>query len=276
MKLIIFNTLLFLSSITTSVFAKELPLYEFGVGGGVFNTPHYPGSDQRQQRELFIPIFRYRGKILKADKGGMRAEFIKTDKYLMDLSFSAAFPANSKDNKAREGMPDLDWIGEIGPRFKIHLIKDSGDSQVLDLNLQLRAVLSTDFNSITYKGNVFHPVLKFRKWNLFNKKLSLSLSYGVIWSDEKIMDYFYEVDTNYVTETRKRFNAKAGLIEQHIDLSISYKVTENLSIFSFMQNNYYSQATNKTSPLHLKDETTSYAIGVSWYLYQSDEMVIFK
>jgi outer membrane scaffolding protein for murein synthesis (MipA/OmpV family) len=250
--------------------ANGLSLYEFGVGAGTFNSPHYPGSNQRQVRYLALPMFKYRGKVLKTDKGGMRAEFLKSNWYIMDLSFSAAFPANSKDNDARKDMPDLDWIGEIGPRFKIHLLKNYNRYHNLDLNLQLRSVISTDFISTSYVGNVFHPVLSYKKRNFIFNRISFGIRFGSIWADELMMDYFYEVDPTYMTSNRKQYNAKAGLIEQHLDFSLSFNITKRLNIFSFIQNNFYAHATNKNSPLHLSEKTQTYALGISWTFFESE------
>lgn len=257
-------------------FARVLPKYEGGLFMGAFKAPHYPGADQTQQRFLGLPYMMYRGETIKVDDEGMRSEFVKKQHFKVDLSVAAAFPANSRDNKAREDMPNLDWLGEIGPRFRYFFIPYRTSLYHLELALQLRGVYSTDFRSVSHRGYVIHPILSFWKREIFFKWLTFEVRYGAIWATEKVMDYFYDVDSQYVRSGRDRYNAKAGFFEQHLDTAIEIRPYRRIRIFLGMQNNNYLGATNENSPLMKQKLTQSYAFGIMWNLYQSDEKVQYK
>ena len=103
------------------------PLYELGIAGGLGELPDYPGSDQKRIRYLVLPYFIYRGKVFRSDqKEGMRARFIRNEDIDLDMSAAGSFPASSADNDARRGMPDLDWLMELGPRLEVLLSRLNG------------------------------------------------------------------------------------------------------------------------------------------------------
>ncbi|MFC7554522.1 MipA/OmpV family protein [Pseudoroseomonas wenyumeiae] len=91
------------------------PVLEAGIGGGGGWLPDYPAAGQNHLQGLAFPYVIYRGEILRSDDRGVRSRFYSSEGIGLDLSFSGAFPSRSDDNKARRGMPDLDWQGEVGP-----------------------------------------------------------------------------------------------------------------------------------------------------------------
>ena len=104
---------------------KKKALYELGFGGAAFWGADYPASDEYRWNALAVPYFAYRGEVLRMDREeGLRALFAEEKKWEFDVSLGAAFPANSKDNEAREGMNDLSWIGEVGPQLPYYFLRD--------------------------------------------------------------------------------------------------------------------------------------------------------
>ena len=77
--------------------AEDKPLWELGAGVAAFSFPSYRGSDQTNNFLLPVPHFTYHGKILKADRQGLRASLFDSDR--VDLTISAALspPSSSKD-----------------------------------------------------------------------------------------------------------------------------------------------------------------------------------
>ena len=137
------------------------PLWEAGIFMAAFNSPEYPAAGQSQTNVILFPYFVYRGETLRIGDGSIaRAVAIDKNWYELDLSLNASFGANSNDNVARAGMPDLDFIFELGPQLKVRLAKfefaEHGKGELF-LNLQTRAVFSTDFSAIEHRGYVFQP-----------------------------------------------------------------------------------------------------------------------
>ncbi|MGQ8366550.1 MipA/OmpV family protein [Glaciecola sp. 1036] len=94
------------------------PLWEFGVAGGVGDTPNYPASSERNFIALAAPYFVYRGEILRIGDGGVRAVVVDDERWELDFSFGGAFNADSEDDSVRAGMPELDYLFEVGPLFE--------------------------------------------------------------------------------------------------------------------------------------------------------------
>jgi outer membrane scaffolding protein for murein synthesis (MipA/OmpV family) len=258
--------ILFLFLISGSVHAK-LPLYELGLAGGLAHISDYPGSNQGRTRQIVIPTFRYRGEVFRADKKGTRARFFKTEKTDVDLSFGASFPANSKDNDAREGMSDLHWIGEIGPRLNIELYKDSKNT--IELELPIRFAFSTDFNFTQHRGYRFYPQIDFRRKVSEDFKFSFSIKMN--WATEGLTDYFYEVSKEDITPDRERFNSKEGYIGSDLSHFISYSSDDIFYILGIKYSNYEGSS-NSNSPLFKSKEDTSVFFAINYFFYKSKSL----
>ena len=115
------------------------PLWEWGIGGGGAYVPDYPASDNYQLRGLGVPYFIYRGDILRVGDGGVRAMAVDDPTFELDVSLSGALNADSEDNEARRGMPDLDFLVGLGPQLRINL-NDKTARTTWDLRFQSRAV----------------------------------------------------------------------------------------------------------------------------------------
>ena len=120
--------------------ARNLPLWEAGVGAAAFSTPAYPGASDRSNRWLVVPFLLYRGKVLRADQEGVGARLLDTDKVEFDVGFAGALPAHSNDVEVRRGMPDLGTLVEFGPRVK-YKFADFGEAGRLRFDLPVRAVI---------------------------------------------------------------------------------------------------------------------------------------
>lgn len=251
------------------------PLWEVGVGAATFHTPAYPAADTSQTNAIASPYFIYRGKILQIGDGSVaRAVAINKNWYELDISLAGSFDANSEDNEARAGMKDLDFIFELGPQLKVRLLEfeQQGEGD-LYLNLQTRAVFSTDFSSIEARGYVFQPELSFNQRGWLSERMEVTIDLSPTWASEKLHDYFYQVDSEYVTGQRSAYDAKSGYLGTGLSVDLSFYVTENIRIFTFGNASFHSNSANQNSPLFKQKNTFSYGVGVVWELWQSEERV---
>jgi MipA family protein len=97
------------------------PLWELGIGVAGLSLPDYRGSDQSSAYLLPLPYVVYRGTFLKADRDGTRALLLDSQRVKVDVSVAASTPARSRDNLARQGMPNLPGTFEVGPDVNIAL-----------------------------------------------------------------------------------------------------------------------------------------------------------
>lgn len=273
-------TLLSIESIAQEEIALEedlRPVWEAGAFVAAFNSPEYPASDQNQTNVIPAPYFIYRGETVRVGEGSIvRAVALDKSWYELDLSLAGSFNANSEDNEARTGMPDLDFVFEVGPQLRMRLAKfrfeEHGRGQLF-LNLQTRAAFSTDFSGIEKRGFVFQPELQYRQRGWLSDKTALSIRLSPTWATEKLHDYFYQVEEEFVTQQRPEYDAKGGYIGTSLGLAISFNATEDIRMFVGGNMSLHSSAANEDSPLFRDKNTFSVGAGLVWRIWESDERV---
>lgn len=180
--------------------------WEFGLGVGAVTGPDYRGSDEYRNFVSPIPYVVYRGKVIRSDRDGIRGNFLRTDKYEFTLSASAAITPDADKSELREGMPKLGSTIEFGPTFNINLTGKEL-SRGWQLQIPWRAVFAVGADESGYIGSVFQPQL------LYRTKLSdwiFSYRAGISYASDDYHDYYYNVEEQYVTESRNYFNADGG------------------------------------------------------------------
>lgn len=250
------------------------PLWEFGVGGGVVDVANYPASSERNFIALAAPYLVYRGDVFRVGGGGgARAVVIEEGNFEVDLSFGGAFSADSEDNTARDGMPELDFLFEVGPQF-IYKVKDysfeGGGNGRLNARLQTRAVFSTDFGRIDQRGYVVEPTLSYQQRGVLFEKTGFNVSFSASYASEKLQDYFYQVDGEFANDSRSQFDAKGGYLGSELSLGFSFPIAKNARGFLGGSAQFHKGAANEDSPLYEDDVTFSFGAGFVWRLYQSE------
>lgn len=263
---------------------ESLSLWELGIGGGAFYNPKYPASSEGRFFSLALPFVVYRGETFRiGDGGGARAVVIENETFEVDFSFGVALPSDSEDNSARVGMPELDFLGEIGPQMIFMLGNYDFDKNAdgenmgtnlgkgrLDFRLQARAVFSTDFSRIDGRGYIFEPQISYQHRGLKHEDTAFNISFGMIFATEETHDYFYEVSPEFATAARPAYDAKAGYLGSELTLGLSFRVSENVRAFVGGSAQFHSLAANKDSPLFEKEVTYSIGTAFVWRLYKSD------
>jgi hypothetical protein len=251
------------------------PLWEFGVGAFAGWLPDYPAAGQNTVRTIAVPVPIYRGEIWRVggeeNRGAVSGRFFKNDQFEFDVSLSAAFPVDSGSNKARRGMPDLDFLFGVGPQLRFKLINEPGHRK-LNLNLQARAVYSTDFSSVDSRGYVFNPKLNYTREHVSDLDLKVFTSVGPIFATEKLMDYFYQVDPQFVTPTRPAYDADAGYLGSNITLGVSKRFNSRFRLLLGTRLGIHTGATNDDSPLFRDELNLSVFTAFMWSIFQSEEL----
>lgn len=257
---------------------KEIkPLWELGFGAGTLYSPDYPSSSQTQLRAIGLPYVVYRGDILRIGDGqAVRAVAFENDRVELDLSFAAAFDADSEDNELRRGMPDLDYMFQIGPQMKISLadfIFDDESLGELTLALQARGVFSTDLGSIDHHGYVFEPMLQYKHTGYLFPKLDITISLKPQWASSQLHEYFFDVKSNYVTADRPLYTSDRGYFGTGMNLYASYRINEKLRGFFGVQSTSHHGASNEHSPLYEEDFTIGFGAGFILNFFESKRTV---
>lgn len=281
-----FRRLLAFSAVSLSLFAASAPvraqsepdvgntnrpLWEAGVAGFGLTGPAYPGASDNVSRAIALPWIVYRGPVFRADGGTLGARVAKTRDVEFDIGFAGALRASSTDVNVRQGMPDLGYLIEFGPRVRFNVARPTSDSLVR-VELPLRGVFELK-DGVRHRGMAFEPRLAFDKRDIgagWGFTSSVSLHYG----DRKYNEYLYGVPAAFATPARPAYQAKSGLITPRVQLALSRKLTDDLRLFAFTRVDFAGSGANSDSPLHLKDSGASIGLGLVWTLGRSSQKAV--
>lgn len=254
--------------------AVDRPLWELGAGAGVLHLPHYRGSDQSTTWLLPVPYIVYRGEIFKADREGARAVLVDAQSFDVDLSASASAPTRSKDNRAREGMPDLKPTVEVGPNLNWTVARGRRSSGAigdwkLDLRLPVRAAFSIESKS-RLAGWIATPNVNLDLrtgggWNI-------GLQAGPLFTDRRLNAYFYDVAPAYANVLRPAYRASGGYAGFNALAGLSRR-DGNRWLGFFVKADRLSGAAFEDSPLVRQRQHWSAGVAVSWVFAQSGRLV---
>lgn len=263
-----------LGIVGTAAHASEpLPLWEAGAGVAVVDFPHYRGSDQRHTYALPLPYFIYRGDVVQVDRQGLRGLLFDSTRVELDMSVNGSVPVDSADNRARQGMDDLDPTLEVGPSLNVHLAGADGDDTQLDLRLPLRAVIGSDFSHVRHVGWIFQPQLNLDVRHPFGARgWNLGLALGPIFSDRRYNDYFYGVSAADATAERPAYRAAGGYAGTQFVAALSRRF-ERTWFGAFIKADTLRGATFEDSPLVKQSTSVTAGLGFAWVFAVSDRRV---
>ena len=252
-----------------------LPLWELGLVVGAGYLPDYPAADEYSTRVLPLPYFVYRGKVFRSEESGMlRGRVFNSARIEFDVSVAGALDVKSKDNVARSGMPDLDYMGQIGPRLQIVLGRSPNGDAHVDFELPARAVLSTDFSSIEHVGFLSAPELAYQNDNFLGHGDRLKLGVGLTFADSKYQNVIYGVPDAFATGTRPAYDAKGGYMGAKVSLGVLSPVTSTMRLFGQVRGDYFGGAANEESPLFRSKSNGQVLVGAIWSFWQSRTTVV--
>lgn len=255
--------------------AQQLPVFEAGIAGGGGWLPAYPASDQNRWRGLAVPYIIYRGSVFRADDNGLRARTSLADGIELSVSASGGVNASSDDVTARQGMPDLEWLAELGPnlRFTLWRGQDEAAPQRIVVDTPIRAVFSTDWSSVSFRGFTFAPDIAYEHMHFLSPFARLRVSAGVVFGTDRYADYFYDVAPQYARPDRPTYNAQAGYIGSRLSVSYRLPLSERFSVVAGGRVENFSGATNADSPLFRNEWNFSVVAGFAVSLWRSEATV---
>jgi outer membrane scaffolding protein for murein synthesis (MipA/OmpV family) len=249
--------------------AQELPLWEFGLGAGVLTANDYRGAKNRSTYAAPIPYFVYRGENLRFDRDGLRGTFFNQDRVKLNISINGSIPADSDDNKAREGMPDLLPTLEVGPSMEVTLYQQK--SHRARIMLPLRGVLATNIRENESIGWVFYPHLNLDMPQSY-KKWEIGFNIGPLFASQKYNDYYYSVAPEYVTQDRPAYEASAGFSGTSTLLNATRR-GRNFWFSVFVRYDNLSGATFQDSPLVETEDYLMGGIAMTWNFARSKRTI---
>jgi MipA family protein len=255
-----------------SVAPPAKPLWEVGVGAGVAAFAHYPGSDQTRAWVFPFPYIVYRGKFFRADRDGVRGQFLNTDRVNFNISVLGSLPVSSRDDNARAGMPDLKPTIEVGPSVEIHVWRSESRDMLLDLRLPTRLGITLE-SSPTTAGWQFTPNLNLDIVNVGGvPNLRLGMFAGPMFADRRYASHYYSVGSQYATPSRAEYNASGGYAGSQALVSMSRRFSRYW-VGAFVRYANLAGARFVDSPLVRQNSVLSGGLAVAYVFGQSSKMV---
>jgi len=262
--------LILISSVCFGASAKS----HLEIGAGVFTMklPHYPGAEQHKTYVLPTPYIYYSSDTFKVDRNQFTGFLWKKGNLHLDISAGAGISINSDDNRARQDMPDLDWVLELGPSLKYYL---SGDPQSDDRwygEIFARKAIATDFRSIDDVGWRYGPSMTYQRqlYNQDQHKVMLTVRANANFSDAKYLDYYYAVPSEYETAQRQTYHTETGYAGSDLSVGLTYK-SSSYFIGGFVRYYGLDGATVQDSPLFFNKNTWSAGLGFVWIFYHKNQ-----
>jgi hypothetical protein len=122
-------------------------LWEMNIAAFGRSGPSYPASEHTQVDFIPLPLPVYRGTFLRVGDdtdSPMRGRVFRTDRIKLDIDFDLVFGSDSDDIAARDGMPDLDLLLEVGPELDLQFVDRGWFAADVFLVLPVRGALSWD------------------------------------------------------------------------------------------------------------------------------------
>lgn len=253
--------------------AEQVPLWEVGFGFSGLQIPDYRGSNEGKGYILPFPYVDYRGNLLKIDRKGIYSRIFQAERLRVEMSADASVPVKSQNNSARQGMPDLDPIFEIGPSLEVCLSEECKGKRVWMFRVPVRAVIASDFTRVDSAGWVVNPHLNFDgyvagpggTWNF-------GVAVGPIFANERYHEYYYGVAPAYASATRPVYNARGGYSGFRVASAVS-KRFENYWVGIFARYDNLSGAVFEDSPLFRTRHAFLAGFGVAWIFARSSTLV---
>lgn len=250
---------------------EQRPLLEAGVFGGGGWIPDYPAAGQNHVRGAAAPFLIYRGELLRSDDRGLRGRFYRNGDLEFSLNFNGSLPARSRDNRAREGMPNLDYLGEVGPALRY--VAWRAPAQRVALELPVRAVFSTTLEQTHFRGFTLSPEVAYERFGLFFRGSRMRLGLGPVFATGRFADYFYSVQGQYARPGRPGYDASGGYVGTRLQFSYRVPVWDRVSVAGGGRVENFSGAENADSPLFKRDWNFTLVAGVAIALYRTEATV---
>ena len=236
--------------------------WELGIGLAALDIPFYPGSSQSDSYVFPLPYFLYRSENLKIENG-LEATLFRTPRTRFNLSADFAVPVNSQDSTSRMGMPDLNLVIQLGPSLEITLAGGRFKPSHTRLDLPVRAAIETDLGSAESVGWIFEPRLTYETRRPYKLGFAQLISGGLRFATEELNQFYYGVESAYVTPERPQYDATAGYSGLFVDYIANWR-SEDFIFWGLLRYQNLQGTAFQDSPLIEQKDYLMFGVGVTW------------
>ncbi|MFT4927634.1 MAG: outer membrane protein [Phenylobacterium sp.] len=249
--------------------AEKKSEFIFGIGLLAASIPHYAGAEESTNVVTPFPYFYYKSDDLTIDRNAFAKDLWRTESLELTLTGAGSIGVDSDDNEARTDMPDLGWVGAIGPTLNWYAKKDQ--SVFVQFATRKAFAFDSGLDSIGWQAETSvnwrsKPIGESWGKSWAGKgTMRLSLKAQLSFADSKYNDYLYGVDTAYATTGRAAYNASGGYSGAQLSMGLSFK-SDDYWAGAFTRYNNVSGVTFDDSPLVINEHNLSFGLAFAWLL----------
>lgn len=230
---------------------EKTPHYSLGIGLSMFTIDDYIGANESHSYLFPTPYVYYQSDSIVIDRNTFEGDLFESKKWHLSLDAAGYLPVDSDENKAREGMSDLDWVGELGLSLEYYLSGHSRSKNRAYVDFSLRKAISTNFKDISDIGWTGQISLRNEyqfKSLFFGGSTTLDSTAGLLFYSDKYSQYYYSVSRDEANDARMEYDAKGGYAGVRLALGGTWR-RDNIWVGLFTRYTYLSQASFEDSPL---------------------------
>jgi outer membrane protein len=251
---------------THSCYAEGIE-WELGAGVAGFDIPLYVGSDQNKQYLFPVPYVKLKTDYLEIDEG-VRGFLFSSPSMRIDISAGLGVPVRSQDSVARQGMPNLKTVLQLGPSLEITMSGSRSGLDELRLEFPVRGAIATDIKHNEGVGWIFEPRFTYEKRQVNKQGLAYSATIGLRYATSEYHAYYYDVDSVYATAQRPAFSSDKGYSGLITNFVVSWRDDDFLYWWVLRYRNL-NNAVYENSPLVEVKDYYSFGVGVTWLFASS-------
>lgn len=244
--------------------------FRLGVGVGSVRFPDYPGAIETRSLTVPFPYIVLYHAHLRVNNNRVRGIVFANSRWSLDVDFSGQPEVESDRTGERIGMPNLDWLGEVGPALRYTVWRGDTDDTALDLVLPVRTAVSAEGLTLTHRGNVFAPRLELNH-NLFDAdgRVSWDANLTAVYEDRNYTRYYYGVSPQYVTAIRPAYAPAGGYAGYRTEIGFSLH-DGDLVYGAFVNYTNLDHAVFQASPLVGRRDGLSFGFSIAWVMQRQD------
>ncbi|MEI4551859.1 MipA/OmpV family protein [Pseudoalteromonas spongiae] len=240
----------------------------FGIGAFYSSLPHYLGSEQNESYVVPLPHIHIEKEYYKVERNEFESFYEVAPNHYISVSAGGAIAVSSKDNRAREGMDDLAWVGEIGPSYQYFSFGNPTSDDYLYISPFIRKAYAFDGGDIDDIGSVYGVMLEAGRqiYQDGQHQVNLTGRFSTRFGSHAYNSYFYHVAEQFQTIDRLSFDADAGYLASVFSLGLTYD-NDWLWAGGFLRYYNYSHSANQQSPLLRDNHNVALGFGFAWKFY---------
>lgn len=238
--------------------------WTFGVGLMAARINHYQGSDQNRSVALPFPYIRYQSKKVTIDREGIKSKFFSGKNWDISLSGGGQVKVNSDDNNARAGMPDLAWVGAVGPVLNYYLNDDR--SKLMQWHVRKAFSFDSGIKSVGYLSQLTYKQTTELPSNTWGQARLITTA-NLNFASNAYNDYLYGVESQYATIDRPTYDADGGFAGSQLQLTYqlrNHPQQDKFRAAAFIRATNLSGSEFEDSPLVKQTTNINFGMMYAW------------